>query len=418
MEKCVAVIDLKAFYASFECIERGLDPFTTPLAVTDVARKEATIVLSVSPYLKSLGVPSRCRRRDLPKDIPGMIYATPQMEKYVKCSAKVVSIFLDFIDREDLHVYSIDESFLNFGPYLRLYKCTPFELAQRILKKIKDETGLTATCGIGPNMFLAKVADDKGAKNKKETGYIDIWNYEDVPTKLWPIKPLSEIWGISRGYEKRLNMLGLYSVYDVAHYSKEILVKELGILGDDIYEHCNGRDDADIREKYIPINKALSVGQVLMRDYKYEEAKTIISEMNDELCKRLRNVKLRTSVVGLAIRYSAMSSIEPFGRQLKLSGPTDVNSETLNALLYLYEKFAKDGPIRQIGLSFGGLVEEKTHQLDLFKNMVALDKERDMYLALDAIQNKYGSNKVLKGSSMRKESTIKERHNQIGGHRR
>ena len=191
MEKWVAVIDLKAYYATFECVERGLDPFTTPLAVTDTERKGATIVLSVSPYLKSLGVPSRLRRRDLPQNIPGMIYAKPQMEKYVKKSAEIVSIFLDFVGKEDIHVYSIDESL-----------------------KIHTQTGLIGTCGIGPNMFLAKMADDKEAKNAKD--YIALWDYRDVPNKLWPLKPLSEVWGISRGFEARLNKLGLYTVYDVA----------------------------------------------------------------------------------------------------------------------------------------------------------------------------------------------------------
>ena len=209
MEKWVAVIDLKAYYATFECVERGLDPFTTPLAVTDTERKGATIVLSVSPYLKSLGVPSRLRRRDLPQNIPGMIYAKPQMEKYVKKSAEIVSIFLDFVGKEDIHVYSIDESFLNIGPYLKLYKCTPIELCKRILEKIHTQTGLIGTCGIGPNMFLAKMADDKEAKNAKD--YIALWGYKDVPNKLWPLKPLSEVWGISRGFEARLNKLGLYT---------------------------------------------------------------------------------------------------------------------------------------------------------------------------------------------------------------
>ena len=146
----------------------------------------------------------------MPQNIPGMIYAKPQMEKYVKKSAEIVSIFLDFVGKEDIHVYSIDESFLNIGPYLKLYKCTPIELCRRILEKIHTQTGLIGTCGIGPNMFLAKMADDKEAKNAKD--YIALWDYKDVPNKLWPLKPLSEVWGISRGFEARLNKLGLYTV--------------------------------------------------------------------------------------------------------------------------------------------------------------------------------------------------------------
>lgn len=415
MENWIAVIDLKAYYATFECIERGLDPFTTPLAVTDTERKEATIVLSVSPYLKSLGVPSRLRRRDLPKNIPGMIYAKPQMEKYVKKSAEIVSIFLDFIGKEDLHVYSIDESFLNIGPYLRLYKTTPIELCKRILKRIKDQTGLIGTCGIGPNMFLAKMADDKEAKNNKD--FIALWDYKDVPTKLWPIKPLSEIWGISRGFEARLNKLGLYTVYDVAHYSKEILIEQFGIMGEDIYEHANGRDISNIREKYTPVNKNLSVGQVLMRDYTIKEARLVIKEMCDELCIRLRQTEMKATGVSLMIRYSFTSKALPFAHQLKINA-TDLNSELTNAVLYLYDNYVEDAYIRQIGISFGGLIKENYDQLSLFKNLEAFDKERNLYRALDEISKKYGKNKVLKGSSLTKESTIKERHNQIGGHRR
>lgn len=416
MEKWVMVIDLKAFYASFECIERGLNPFTTPLAVTDLERKDATIVLSVSPFLKALGVPSRCRRRELPKNIPGMIYAKPQMEKYVKCSAKIVSIFLDYVALDDIHIYSIDESFLNIGPYLKLYKCSPYELGKRILNSIKEQTGLTATCGIGQNMFLAKMADDKEAKNNKD--FIAIWTYDDVPKKLWPIKPLNEIWGISSGYTKRLNTLGLYSAYDVAHYNKDILVKKFGIMGEELYNHCNGIDNSDIREKYIPVNKNLSLGQVLMRDYSKEEAILIIKEMNEDLCVRLRQAKMKVGTVYLMVRYSFTCNEPPFAHQLKMTIPTDLNSELLNGLLYLYHSYVKDKPIRQIGISFGSLEPNKITQLSIFQDIDSVMKEKNLYTALDEIQKKYGKNKVLKGDSLKKESTIKERHNQIGGHRK
>lgn len=415
MGSWVAVIDLKAYYASFECIERGLDPFTTPLAVTDTERKGATIVLSVSPYLKSLGVPSRLRRRDLPKNIPGMIYAKPQMEKYVKKSAEIVSIFLDFIGKEDLHIYSIDESFLNIGPYLKLYKMTPLELGKKILERIKQQTGLTATCGIGPNMFLAKMADDRDAKNAP--GFIALWDYKDVPEKLWTLKPISEMWGISRGFETRLNKLGLYTVYDVAHYNKDMLIEKFGILGEDIYEHANGRDDGNVREKYEPINKNLSLGQVLMRDYTVKETRVVLKEMCDELCIRLRSVNLNCSGVSLMIRYSFTSNIAPFAHQLKIE-PTDLNSDLTNAIMYLYDTYVEDAFIRQIGISFGGLSRKKDEQLSIFKNLEAEDKERNLYKALDEIGKKYGKNKALKGTSLLKESTIKERHNQIGGHRK
>ena len=200
-------------------------------------------------------------------------------------------------------------------------------------------------------------------------------------------------------------------------YPKEILIEKFGILGEDIYEHANGRDESDIRDKYIPVNKNLSLGQVLMRDYTVSETRLILKEMVDELCIRLRQTELKATGVSLMIRYSFTSNLAPFAHQLKVDA-TDLNSDLYNAVLYLFDNNIKDGFIRQVGISFGGLVERKTEQLSLFKNLEAVDKERNLYQALDEIYKKYGKNKALRGSSLKKESTIRERHNQIGGHRR
>ena len=202
MDSKIAVIDLKAFYSFVECVERGLNPLTTPLAVCDASRGDGTIVLSVSPYLKEMGVPSRCRKRELP-DIPGMIFATPRMELYIKKSAEVVSIVLDYVGEDDIHIYSIDELFINLSPYLKMYKMTPYELVNTIKEKIFEKTRLVSTAGIGDNMLLAKLALD--LDGKKNPPYISVWTKEDVPIKLWPITPLSKMWGISTNFEKRLN---------------------------------------------------------------------------------------------------------------------------------------------------------------------------------------------------------------------
>ena len=415
-EKIIAVIDMKAFYASFECVERGLDPFTTPLAVTDVARKEATIVLSVSPYLKELGVPSRCRRRDLPKDIKGMIYATPQMEKYVKKSAEIVSIFLDFVGLDDIHIYSIDESFLDLTPYLKLYKCTPYELAQRILKRIKDKTSLPATCGLGNNMFLAKVADDLYAKKSKD--FIGTLYSNEIKEKLYPITPLDKIWGISRGYLARLNKLGIYKVEDLATFDLNKLKKEFGVLGEELYNHANGRDDTNIRDKYVPVNKALSVGQVLLKDYNYQNAKLIVKEMNDELAFRLREINKKTNTIHLMIGYSMCSEKAGFAKSLSLSKPTNNTKDIFEALMYIYNSYIEDKPIRRIGISYSNLESSSYDQLSLFKDLEEEDIESRMYSSFDEIHNRFGRDKLLKLDSKDKDSTIKERHNQIGGHRR
>lgn len=417
MKESYAVIDIKAFYASFECIERGLDPFTTPLAVTDTSRKETTIVLSVSPYLKAMGVPSRCRRKDLPTNIKDMILATPQMEKYVKCSAKIVSIFLDFIAKDDIHVYSIDESFLHLSPYLKLYKTTPVGLCKMIQKRIKDETGLTVTCGIGENMFLAKMADDIEAKHAE--GYIATWTKEDVPNKLWVLKPLSKVWGISSGYEKRLNQMGIYSVYDLAHYPKDILIKKLGIIGEELYNHANGIDNTDIREKYSPINKNLSLGQVLLRDYTIKEVPLILKEMCDDLTSRMRSFDLECEVVHLMIGYSSSSTLGGFAHQVQLLLPTSNNNKIYEAIMYIYNSYVEDYPIRRIDISYTKLTKaSKSKQLSLFEDDTKSIDEEKLFKAMDNVQARYGKNKLLRTSSLTKASTAKERHNQIGGHRK
>lgn len=416
MERYYAVIDIKAFYASFECVERGLDPFTTPLVVTDTERKESTIVLSVTPYLKALGVPSRCRRKDLPTNIPNMIYAVPQMEKYVKKSAEVVSIFLDYFGIDDIHVYSIDESFIDLTPYLRLYKKTPYDLCREIQQKIYEKTKLTVTCGIGPNMFLAKMADDKDAKNAPN--FIAQWTKNSIPEKLWPIKPLSEMRGISSGYQKRLNTLGIYSVFDLAHADKEMLISKLGIMGAELWEHANGIDDTDIREKYIPINKNLSLGQVLMKDYRKDEAILIVREMCDDLCSRLRRNHLEANKVYLFVRYT-FSQEGGFNHQVDLLRSTSNNDEIFEALKYLYNTYTPDDAlIRQIGISFTNLKKSTKQQLSIFKSVEKEDTTMNLYLAMDEIQAKFGKNSVLRGTSLLKNSTAKERHNQIGGHRK
>ena len=415
-KKVVAVIDMKSFYSSIECVERGLDPFSTPLAVTDLSRKEASIVLSVTPYLKSIGVPSVCRRKDLPKHIKNMIYATPRMGLYVKKSAEIVSIFLDFVGLDDVHTYSIDESFLDLTPYLKLYKSTPSELAKKILKKIKDQTGLTATCGLGSNMFLAKVADD--IYGKKDPNFIGEIYTNEIKEKLWPIKPLNKIWGISQGYLARLNRIGIYSVKDLATYPKEKLVKLFGVLGEELHNHANGIDETNIREKYIPVNKAISNGQVLMKDYTKKGALLVLKEMNDDLCFRLREIVKKTSVIHLAVGYSLSSEDLGFSKELTLSFPTNNNKEIYEGIKYLFDKYTENKPIRRLGISFSHLVNPTFEQLDLFKDYKEHDKENTLYDYIDLIQEKYGKNKLLKLDSKKEDSTIKERHNQIGGHRK
>lgn len=301
MERRIAVIDLKAFYAFVECIDRKLNPFTTPLVVCDEERGSGTIVLSVSPYLKKLGVPSRCRKRELPT-IEGMIYATPRMELYIQKSTEVVSIVLDYVAEDDIHIYSIDELFINLGPYLKMYGLTPYQLTRKIQKAIYDKTKLVTTAGIAPNMFLAKVALDLDAK--KRAPYISEWKTSDIKEKLWPISPLSKMWGISTNYERRLNALGINTIGQLAATPKPFLKKQFGVIGEQMWEHANGIDNTNIREKYTPNETSLSLGQVLFKDYSIDSARLIMREMNDDLCMRLREHKQKAQNISLSIVYS------------------------------------------------------------------------------------------------------------------
>lgn len=410
----IAVIDMKAFYASVECVERGLNPFTTPLVVCDESRGNGTIVLSVTPYLKDLGVPSRCRKRELP-NIQGMIYAVPRMSLYLKKSAEIVSIILDYVGEDDIHIYSIDELFINLGPYLKMYEMTPYKLVKKLKDEIYKRTKLPTTAGIGDNMLLAKLALDLDAK--KNPPYISTWRKSDVKKKLWPIKPLSKMWGISAGYEKRLNNLGIFTVEQLATADKTMLKKELGIMGEQLWEHANGIDNTNIRNKYVAKDTSLSLGQVLFRDYSKDEIPTIIREMNDDLSMRLREQDKLTGVVGLAIGYS-MSNQGGFSRQMGLDIATDDTDILFNALMKIYKEHIEDLPIRRVYLTFGKLSDNKYEQLSLFDDTEKVEKQKKLQKALDKVKSIYGKDAVLRGSSLLEESTAKERHSQIGGHRK
>lgn len=415
-EKIIAIIDMKAFYASIECVERNLDPFFTPLVVSDTSRKESTIVLSVSPYLKNLGVPSRCRRKEIPPNIKNIIYATPRMKLYVKKSAEIISILLDYFGLDDIYIYSIDECFIDFTPYLKLYDLDPINLAKKILDEIKKRTKLPATCGLGSNMFLAKVADDIYAKKSKD--FIATLYSNEIKDKLWTIKPLNKLRGISNGYLTRLNRIGIYSTKDLALYDKNKLVDMFGVLGEELYNHANGIDNANIRERYSPLNKAISNGQVLMKDYSKKGALLIIKEMNDDLCFRLREINMKTKCVSLSIGYSLTSDKLGFSHSLTLLNYEDNNKNIFSSLKYLFDTYIEEKPIRRINISFSSLSSPSYKQLSLFEDEKEELNEETYNHLMDEIQLKYGKNKLLKLDSKSKDSTIKERHNQIGGHKK
>ena len=300
-KRVIAVIDLKAFYSFVECIDRGLDAWKVPLVVADKDRGKNTIVLSVSPYLKSKGVPSRLRIRDLPHGYD-YIYAVPRMERYIEKSSEVVSIIGEYVSFDDIFVYSIDEAFLDLTTYINYYNKTPLQIVEMIIKGIKDKTGLQATGGIGNNFFLAKVALDIYAK-KARNGIATIWK-QDVSEKLWPITPLNKVWGIGTRTEIKLNALGIHTLGDIAHCNLGFLQSQFGVMGEQLYNHANGNDEAYMHEKYIPKSTSITVGQVLFKDYNKSNIKLVIREMNDDLSSRLRNEGKMTQLVSIYIGYS------------------------------------------------------------------------------------------------------------------
>ena len=414
MEKrTIAVIDLKAFYSYVECLDRGLDPWNTPLVVADKERGTNTIVLSVSPFLKKHGVPSRCRIKELPKKFK-YVYAVPRMERYLEKSAEVINVLYHFVSEEDVHVYSIDEAFVDLTTYLNYYKKTPLQMVSTIINQIKEDTGLQATAGIGENFFLAKVALDIYAK-KERNGIATIKSTE-IKEKLWPITPLSKVWSIGSRTEAKLNALNIFTVKDIAISDVNFLKAKFGVMGEQLWRHANGIDEADIHEKYEPKEKSLSNAQVLFRDYKKDEAVTIVREMVDNLATRMRSQGKMTHVVGIFIGYS--KNLGGFARRSTLLSATDDTQLLVDAILEIYKHNIKDLPIRNIGISFGDLVPASHQQLNIFEDEEKQLARHNLQKAMDTLHNKYGKNSVLRASALLEESTVKERNEFIGGHRK
>lgn len=410
----ILVIDLKSFYASVECADAGLDPFKTPLVVADIARGKGTICLAVSPYLRAKGVPGRLRVFDLPKN-EKIIFKKPRMHRYLEASAKVVSIYLRYVSKEDIHIYSVDECFLDFTEYRKLYPMPLKELARKILDDIYQETKLFATVGIGPNMLMAKLAMDIEAKKNKSQ--IAEWNYEDVPYKLYAITPLSKMWGIGTKTEVKLNRMGFRCVGDIAKSDVEIMKKRFGVLGEELWYHTHGIDMSLIQDKkkYKALSKSYGIGQVLFTDYYRETAPQLFLEMSDELSSRLRATEKYASVVHLYLGYN-----QDFGgglaHQVKLDTPINLGSDITDKCMDIFNRYYHDEPIRNIGISLSGLVSKEGIQLNLFEDVTKKKKEEKLFDTMDEIKRKYGKNAVRRASTELDYSTAKSRNEEIGGH--
>ena len=413
--KNILCVDLKSFFAACECVDRGLNMFTTPLVVSDPARGSGAVTLAVTPYLKSLGVKSRGRIYEIPPVIK-YLRVKPRMGLYIAKSKEVINVYLDFFSKDDIYIYSVDEVFIDATEYLKLYQKDDYTLAEQLLTTIYERCGLTAVCGIGPNMLLAKLAMDIEAKKNKDN--IAKWNYSDIPKKLWSIEPLSQMWGIGYGMEKKLNALGLCSIGDVAHYSKNKLIAKFGVLGGELWNHSNGIDLTTIKEcnNRVVKEKSLSHSQILFKDYYKNNIKIIIREMVLVLMVRLREINSLTGLIHFGIGYSKTVG-GGFSKSLKLENATDKEEDIIALCFNIFAELYEDNkPIRSVHLSFGKLQAKEYIQLSLFENDKSYKARDTLSHLLDDLHHKYGKNSILNASSLLKDSTIKSRNEKKGGH--
>lgn len=415
--KIYLCIDLKSFYASVECVERGWDPLTARLVVADPERSEKTICLAVSPALKQMGVPNRCRVFQIPKEIPYKM-APPRMQLYIDYAVEIYGVYLKYIAKEDIQVYSIDEAFLDVTDYLHLYQMTAVELGRKIMQDILDTTKIPAACGVGTNLYLAKVALDILAKHETDRiAYLDEARYRE---KLWKHKPLTDFWRVGRGTVERLSNMGICTMEEIAHARESLLYKSFGIDAELLIDHAWGREPVTIADikAYRPKNTSLSSGQVLPRDYSYEEGILVVKEMADLLCLDLVDQGLVTSHISLVIGYSNQKCFEPARGSTTLRSATSSNRRLLSYVEQLYRRIVRPGAyIRRITLTYTGVMTEDYQQFDLFSDPEETEKDVKAQRAAISIKQRYGRNAILKGMNLEESATTIERNGQIGGHK-
>lgn len=421
-ENAYICIDLKSFYASVECVERGLDPMTTNLVVADPERSEKTICLAITPSMKAVGIKNRCRLFEIPKGIDYII-APPRMQKYIDYSADIYEIYLRTISKEDIHIYSVDEAFLDLTSYLSTYHMTAKEIAQMLMSVILKETGIRATCGIGTNLYLAKVALDITAKHADD--FISELNETTFKSELWEHMPLTDFWRIGKGTAKTLSRYGIQTMRQIAEMDETFLYELFGIDAELLIDHAWGREPvtmADIKG-YRSKSNCLSSGQVLMRDYAFEEGRLIVREMMDLMCLDLVDKRLVTSSVTLYVGYSNSLHADPSRGTVKFEIPTSADRLIIPAVIALYNRTVdKNKMVRRINITCNQVLDVDTnasHQLSFFDQSDDQGAEKNLKVqkAVLEIKKKYGKNSILKGMNYEASATTRERNRQIGGHK-
>ena len=411
-------LDLKSFYASVECADWGVDPFTTPLVVADASRGLGAITLAISPALKQLGVKNRCRLFEIPSTIEYMA-VKPRMRRYMEVSASIYGVLLDYVAPEDIHVYSIDEYFIDVTPYSRLYKKTWRELALLFKYKVLEQTHIHATVGLGTNLFLAKVALDVLAKHAPQG--IGILNEKLFKEKIWHHQPITDIWQIGRGIASRLHKYGVVNLHGITTVPEERWYKEFGINAELLIDHAWGRETCTMKEihMYRPAKHSLSRGQILLRNYSYEECFVPLREMVESLLLELIAEKALTKYISLGVRY-ADKKVKGTGGSRRLSKYTCSLEVLSQAVLELYKKTTHPHQeIRQLSVGFDDLVSREAvpWEEDLFST--SQDREEKVYQVertVLSIKEKFGGNSILRASSLQEEGTMQFRNTLVGGH--
>ena len=410
-------IDLKSFYASVECVERGFDPMTTNLVVADPERSDKTICLAITPAMKALGIKNRCRLFEIPKSVKYHI-APPRMQLYIDYAAEIYAIYLKYVSKDDIHVYSIDEAFMDVTDYLQLYQLSARELGQRIMSDILKELGIRATCGIGTNLYLAKVALDITAKHSSD--FISELTEEGYRNTLWNHRPLTDFWRVGAGTARRLETVGIRTMADIAAADEDFLYRLFGIDAELLIDHAWGREPVTIADikAYRPQTNCLTSGQVLMCDYSFADGMLIVKEMMDLLCLDMVEKGLVTKSITLHIGYSNQLRIPSAHGTASLDTETNADILSIPAVTALYKRIVNPMyHVRRINISCNNVMPEECHQYSFFVDAAELERNRKVQKAVISIKNKYGKDAILKGMNLEEHATTRERNHQIGGHK-
>ena len=411
-------LDLKSFYASVECADLGVDPFTTPLVVADASRGLGAITLAISPALKALGVKNRCRLFEVPSTIEYMA-VKPRMRRYMEVSASIYGVLLEYVAPEDIHVYSIDEYFIDVTPYSRLYKKSYYDLALLFKDKVLERTHIHATVGLGSNLFLAKVALDVLAKHTPQG--IGVLNEELFKEKIWYHQPITDIWQIGKGIARRLHKYGVVDLHGITTVPEDRWYKEFGVNAELLIDHAWGRETCTMKEihAYRPAKHSLSRGQILLRNYSYEECFVPLREMVESLLLELIAEEALTKHISLGVRY-ADRTVKGTGGSRRLSKYTCSLEILSQAVLELYkETVHQHQEIRQLSVGFDDLVNRAAvpWEEDLFSDdPKEEEKSYQVERTVLEIKERFGGNSILRASSLQEEGTMQFRNTLVGGH--